>query len=451
MNKKMIGTWVFIFVCTLAAEAQQLVAFRNNKGLWGFKDASGKVAVTPLYIYRPGDFSDGRSIISISFNKKGAIDETGKVIIPATYHNLTDFKNGFTIASTQYLDTVNKLYGKPQTVTLKGVFDRNGKEIIPVRYRNLTGDFSNGWFVLADTGGKEKFYFDTRGQRLEPPAGITLLHEAIDGKMFIAHKSYKYGLVDKNFKEILPFEYQSIRYSGQPGLLIVSKSARVGLMDYKLNWVVKPEFYSISLFQGGYAGFTDSSKLNGAINAKGKITVKPQFEHLYRIEKTSSSLAVFKNPRNDNSGLVDLATGKIVLPNNYQFREYSYAWGLIDFRKDGKKVLIDSTGRLIFGGDYEDFVTGSREGINWIRKEGKYGFMTKIGQILVPAQYESVLGFSEGMAAVKMAGLWGFIDRSGKVVIPVQYKEAGSFEGGVARVKDKNDQTVFIGPSGQVQ
>ena len=112
---------------------------------------------------------------------------------------------------------------------------------------------------------------------------------------------------------------------------------------------------------------------------------------------------------------------------------------------------MDSTGRMIINGDYEDFVIGSREGINWIRKEGKYGFMTKTGQILVPPQYESVLGFSEGMAAVKMAGLWGFIDRSGKVVIPVQYKEAGSFEGGVARVKDKNDQTVFIGPSGQVQ
>lgn len=451
MIQKLVGTLLLVFVTGLASQAQQLVAFRNNKGLWGFKDASGKVVVTPLYMYRPGDFSDGRSIISISFNKKGAIDETGKLIIPATYHNLTDFKNGFTIASTQYLDTVNKLYGKPQTVTLKGVFDRSGKEIIPVKYRNLTGDFSNGWFVVADTGGREKFLFDTRGQRIEPPVGITLLPEALDGKLFIAHKSYKYGLVDKNFKEVLPFEYQNIRFSGHPGLLIVSKAARVGLMDFKTKWVLEPFFHSISLFQDGYAAFTDSTKLIGAINTKGKITVKPQFEHLYRIDKTSSTFAIFKNPRNDNSGLVDLASGKIVLPNNYQFGGYSYAWGLIDYRKDGKKILIDSTGRLIFGGDYEDFVTGSREGINWIRKEGRYGFMTKTGQILVPPQYESVLGFSEGMAAVKMSGLWGYIDRSGKVVIPIQYKEAGSFEGGVARVKDKNDQFLFIAPSGQVQ
>jgi hypothetical protein len=426
--------------------AQTLIPFRNEKGLWGFKNQAGQIVVTPEYNYRPEPFSEGRAVVMKIYNRRGVIDESGKIIIPMEYSSVSSFKNGFTIVQKEFLDTVNKYNGKPQLSNRKGIFDRNGKEIVPVKYKNLAGDFSNGWFVIADTGGSKKFHYNNRGEQFDPPAGMVLMPDAVDGKLFIAHKNYKYGLIDQQYREVLPFEYNQIRPAGVPGLLIVRKPGGVGLMNMKFKWVVEPKFRSISLFEKGYAVFSDSNRLVGAMNASGKITTTAQFESISRIDKTNSSLAVFKSPRNDNAGLVDLATGKIVIPNSYQFGAYNYEYGLISYRKDNKKMLMDSTGRQIFAGEYEDFVTGSKEAINWIRKDGKYGFMTQTGKVIVEAKYESVLGFSEGLAAVKLDGLYGFIDRSGKLVIPLQYLEAGSFEGGVARVKDKAGNVLFISP-----
>ncbi|MFN4313913.1 MAG: WG repeat-containing protein [Chitinophagaceae bacterium] len=444
--KKSLCLATLTLLFTLPVMAQTLIPFRNEKGLWGFKNQAGQIVVTPEYNYRPEPFSEGRAVVMKIYNQRGVIDETGQLIVPFQYYNISSFKNGFAVASKEYLDTVNKINGKPQRGYLKGILDRNGKEIVPVRFKNLTGDFSNGWFVIADTGGTKKFYINTSGELVYPPAGITLLPDAIDGKLFVAHKSYKYGLVDKNFKEILPFEYRQIRPAAVPGLLIVRKENAVGLMDLKLKWLIEPKFNSISNFKNGFASFTDTSKLTGVINTAGKITTPAKFESISMIEKTNSTLAVFKNPRNDNSGLLDMATGKIIIPNNFQFSSSSYEYGLISYRKDNKKMLMDSTGRQIFAGEYEDFVTGSKEAINWIRKDGKYGFMTQTGKVIVEAKYESVLGFSEGFAAVKLDGLFGYIDRSGKLVIPLQYVEAGSFEGGVARVKDKAGNILFISP-----
>lgn len=429
--------------------AQNLVAFRNNKGLWGFKNEQGKVVVTPAYSYRPSPFSEGRSVVAQTYTQRGVIDETGKLIVPAIYYTISDYKNGFAVATKNHVDTVNKINGQPRRIALKGIFDVNGRAVVPVEYTNLTGDFSNGWFVIADTGGKKKFFIDTKGDFFEPPAGLVLLHDNVDGKKFIAHKNYKYGLVDKNFKELLPFEYSSIRVSGHPGLLIVKKGTLCGLMDHNLKWVLPPTYPVISLFENGYAAYSDTSNLYGAINAKGKVTAKPQYQTVYRIPKTSTALAVVKLPGNDNTGLADLATGKMIIPNTYQFGSYHYEGGLITFTKDSKRGLLDSTGRVIFHGEYQDFVTGGRDGMSWIQKDGKYGYMTHRGQIVIPPQYESVLGFSEGYGTVKSGGLWGFINKTGKVVIPIQYKDAGPFEGGVARVVNTEGRVFYIGPDGK--
>lgn len=440
-----------LLICCISFQttAQDLVAFRNNKGLWGFKNKTGKVVVEPAYTYRPGSFSEGRSIVALTYTLRGVIDETGKKIVPTKYYSISDYKNGFALAVLQKTDTVNKISGTPRQFQLKGILNRNGEEVVPVKYKNIQGDFSNGWFVIADTGSQKKFYYNTKGQLFDPPAGVVLVHDKVNGELFIAHKNYKYGLVDKNFKEILPFEYSSIRVSGHPGLLIVKKGANNGLMNYKLKWVLPPTYQVISIFENGYATFSDTSGLYGVINTSGKVITPPKYQTVYRIPKTSTAYAVVKFPGNDNSGLADLATGKLIIPNSYQFGNYHYEWGLIKISKDGKNGLMDSTGKILFLGDYKDFVTGGRDGMSWIQKDGKYGFMNNQGQIVIPVQYESVLGFSEGMAAVKTGEQWGYINKTGQMVIPVQFKEATSFEGGVARVTDANGKAYYITPDGK--
>ncbi len=220
-------------------------------------------------------------------------------------------------------------------------------------------------------------------------------------------------------------------------------------MDSKLKWIIKPTYNSIYNFQNGYAIISNEEKLLGAINSKGLVTTKPQFENLTRIDKTVTAIAVYKDIRNDRSGLVDLATGKIITPANYMLGAYDYDYGLIKFRKDNKKGMMDSTGKEIFFDAYDDFSPGFLDNRAWVTKQGKYGFIDKTGTLVIPTQYDIVNGFSEGLAKVKINGKCGFINTTGDMVIPLSFTDAGSFESGIAWVKDETNRTLYIDRTGK--
>ena len=56
-------------------------------------------------------------------------------------------------------------------------------------------------------------------------------------------------------------------------------------------------------------------------------------------------------------------------------------------------------------------------------KNGKFGFINKEGQEVIPCIYNSALNFSEGLAAVLIGNKWGFINLKNEVVIDFQYQK----------------------------
>lgn len=48
--------------------------------------------------------------------------------------------------------------------------------------------------------------------------------------------------------------------------------------------------------------------------------------------------------------------------------------------------------------------------------------------------YDDASSFSEGLAAVKVNGKWGFINPFGEVVIPAQFDSVMRFDNGLAQV-----------------
>ena len=69
-------------------------------------------------------------------------------------------------------------------------------------------------------------------------------------------------------------------------------------------------------------------------------------------------------------------------------------------------------------------------------EDGKWGFVDKANQTVIPGKYDDAGSFTEGLAPVKLKGKWGFIDKAGKTVIPINYDEVGLwFTGGLVPVK----------------
>jgi hypothetical protein len=128
--------------------------------------------------------------------------------------------------------------------------------------------------------------------------------------------------------------------------------------------------------------------------------------------------------------------------------------------KDGKYGYIDKIGRMVIPPQYDDAGKYS-EGLAAVRvylvisgqHSGKWGYIDKTGQMVIPPQYYWAYNFSEGLAAVEVQmDKWGFIDQTGKMVIPPQYSYVflnSGFSEGLAAVR-VSDRWGYIDKTGQM-
>ena len=108
---------------------------------------------------------------------------------------------------------------------------------------------------------------------------------------------------------------------------------------------------------------------------------------------------------------------------------------LVPYRDgNGKWGFIDKSGNEVVPCKYDDASSFS-EGLAFVELDGKYGFIDKSGNEVVPCTYDQAYSFSEGLAHVKLDGKWGFIDKSGNEVVPCKYDHANRFSEGLAFVE----------------
>ena len=74
-------------------------------------------------------------------------------------------------------------------------------------------------------------------------------------------------------------------------------------------------------------------------------------------------------------------------------------------------------------------------GLIKVRLDGKYGFINKDGEEIIPCKYEDADAFSDGLAKVKSADGWGFVNENGEEIISCKYEEAHYFWLGLTKVK----------------
>ena len=124
--------------------------------------------------------------------------------------------------------------------------------------------------------------------------------------------------------------------------------------------------------------------------------------------------------------------------------------------KKGKFGYIDKNGNEVVPCKYDDAEYFS-EGLAKVKMNGRWGFIDKNGKEVIPCKYDSAYSFSEGLAYVQMNGKWGFlkknrkwgfIDKNGNEVIPCKYDDACDFSEGLAKV-EMNDKWGFVNKNGK--
>jgi len=90
-------------------------------------------------------------------------------------------------------------------------------------------------------------------------------------------------------------------------------------------------------------------------------------------------------------------------------------------------------------------------GLAAVKLYGKWGFINKKGQIIIPFIYNEARNFNDNITGVELEGVWFFIDQNGYKVSENQYLYIGEFENGLVNVKPYTGGWIYIDNDEQIK
>jgi|GEM_PF-2979251 len=197
---------------------------------------NGRLAFNFLGIL-PNPISDGAAVITYINNVHNVLDVTGRRI-----GQLVSFEDTSRAAQGAYVRTFFQLH--------------YSEGIINIRHKDKKWYAYNKQGSLAFPKGYD-FQFEFK-------QGVAIVHS--DGY------SYRYGLIDKTGREILPLEYKSIRYTEEPGILEITKDDKASLIKTDGTVVFPLQPVMFSSYGNGFFLVTGNYSLNykdyGYFNAR---------------------------------------------------------------------------------------------------------------------------------------------------------------------------------------
>jgi hypothetical protein len=121
--------------------------------------------------------------------------------------------------------------------------------------------------------------------------------------------------------------------------------------------------------------------------------------------------------------------------------------GLAAFEKDGKWGYVDTLENVVIPYLY-DSVAHFNGGVAVVTLDKKIGTIDKTGNTVIAVKYDSIGSFTDSMAIVGDNGKYGFVDITGKEVIPLLYENVEPFVDGWATVV-QNIDTFKIDKNGE--
>lgn len=128
--------------------SEDLAPFIREDGLYGYKDKNGTVVIKPAY-KDVAYFAEGMAAVAIAKDQWGYINKKGEIIIKPAYVSAGRFSEGVAIVCTgRNLTDPDKFYG---------AIDKTGKTILPFEKRKMQ-QFKDGK-VLAEKDGFQYYLY----------------------------------------------------------------------------------------------------------------------------------------------------------------------------------------------------------------------------------------------------------------------------------------------------
>lgn len=351
-----------------------------------------------------GGLRDGLMIAkNVVTNKIGFADASGNLIIPAIYDDFSHgFNEGIAIVSRDgWLTAINK----------------EGKELLPLNLykKSQYNGYGSKYFITISD--QYKFFEEDRvevygrnGDSVNFLGTYAQAMEAGEGVMCVSKiiSSSNWGAINTKGEHIFPFiSINGFRFS--EGLASVWMEDKTEYIDTNGKIVLSGDWSSASNFKDGYATvyYNKSPDKIGIIDRTGKTIAT--FSSKYSPISMKDGMITVRDNTTYKSGIIDAATGKIIVPLTYDEVE--------DF-SEGVAVVKIYTGKRIKEDDpfSEDIY--------------HYGLVDKAGNVLIPAdgKYTYIGPCKEGMIYAGHYALgYGYLDRKGNPVYPQVFPGKGIY------------------------
>ncbi len=245
----------------------------------------------------------------------------------------------------------------------------------------------------------------------------------------------KYGFLDLRGQVVVEPRYDYASWHHE-GLAVVAIDGRDGYVDRDGHVVIAPQFDEGTVFRGGVATVKLGGKW-GMIDRTGRLVHEPIYDRVGLV-KDGACWAV-----KDGRCCVLTAAGRL---GDAWFDEVNqvHERGIWPVRTGDAWHFLLPDGRLV--GRYGRAL-GFHGEHGRVQLDGKWGFATADGEVVVACAFDDAFPMLEGRAAVRTGDAWSYVGADGAAIGPGGFDEAASFQGGRARVR-KGDRWGFLAPDG---
>lgn len=295
-------------------------------------------------------------------------------------------------------------------------------------------------FAIICAGHKisESSYVEKRGSYKIISDGYEMISHTFGGYMKM-QRNEKWGLLDEMGREVIPPEYDFIKFFGENGFAPALKDGIWYYVDKNNNIINDPAFEEYEYLGMLSEGLIPAKQKGGAWGYLDENFNKiSEFEYDQALPFLNGISAVKKGNMwaliNKN---LELTTG-FVYDNVVVDACDMCSYNNVVFVYDGdKKYLVDGNGKKICDDAFENVAPFLSVNPAAVQKNGKWGFISADGKTVIDYQYEMGRSFTQiGYAPVEQNGKYGYIDMKKHWIIQPEFIWAkGCNERGIAPVE----------------
>ncbi len=388
----------------------------EHNGLYGFMDSTGTAVIQAVY-NAVSPFKEGLALVSRN-EKFGYINKKGEVVIDFLYNGGYDFEQGRAI-----IERYERV----------GMIDRTGITIFEPEFKEL-GSISEGLiFGLKDS---LYAYYNTTGEQVIPER-FTEAFSFSNGKAKVEEKGLQ-AYIDKKGNYVVHPAFEEIDYFTD-SLLIYGDGDTYGLMKPSCQIVVPNKYDKIGHLSEGLAIIVYDGRI-GYINERGEEVIAPQFDlipnYLNNCQFKEGSAVVAKN---GNYGVIN-TKGKEIIPLK---NEGIGKWAeLTAVKRKGKWGFINRANQLVIPATF-DFAESFTGNIALVQEVSLYGVIDKTGNKIIETGYNNIELAMNNYLIVNNGALYGVVSSKGEVVVPMIYRSIRIFDENLLILTDKNGISYF--------